>query len=66
MIKAKEFKGRIEKPNIDDEMSEFLKEITTEQIVSVSFATNLATIKRNDGGTGTITISSALLLYETN
>lgn len=64
MVKTKEFKGTINVPNIDEPLNKFVKELSAEQLIDIKFNTNLANIKKKDGTTDLIVISTALLVYE--
>jgi len=64
MVKTKLFMGTVTKPSVEDELNKFIKELTSNQIVDVKFNTNLANIKKNDGTTDLIVISSSLIIYE--
>lgn len=64
MVKSKTFIGTITQPSIEEDLNLFLKQITQEQLADVKFSTNLANIKKSDGTTGIIVITSALVMYE--
>lgn len=64
MLKTKEFKGTINVPSIDNEINNFLKEMSSEQVIDLKYNSNVVNYKKSDGSTDVIVITSALLLYE--
>lgn len=64
MIKVKEFKGTITEPDIQDKLEKFIKELSVDDIVDIKFNTNMVNIKKADGSTDIISLSSVLLIYE--
>lgn len=64
MVKVKEFIGTITVPHVNDEINNFVKELSPEQIIDLKYNTNVVNIKKSDGSTSMIVLSSALLVYE--
>lgn len=66
MLKTKEFIGTINVPQVQDEVNSFIKELTSDQIIDLKYNTNVVNIRKTDGSTSMIILSSALLVYEAN
>jgi hypothetical protein len=64
MLKTKEFKGNINKTGIEDDLNAFVKELSAESVVDIKYNSNIANIKKADGSTDLIVLTSALVIYD--
>lgn len=64
MVKIKEFKGNINIPSVEESLNKFIKELRQDQILDVKYNSNVVNIKKENGSTDVILLSSVLLMYE--
>lgn len=64
MVKIKEFKGNINIHSVEESLNKFIKELRQDQILDVKYNSNVVNIKKENGSTDVILLSSVLLMYE--